>query len=177
MPLHCPPPPDFVRSSSFDKDKGGPSPHTIALTVDELKPTSTLAKTQMNRGRPVSPSTGHAKRARSLSFSDTVTVFDSSDDSINESVVPPPIINHLSRYVKRAKANPKPYRRSGPSTFECRFFDRQLCHNESMNLEDTQMSNDALERHLQHLSSEAAAQAVVTMHADVEWRRMCEPLQ
>ncbi|KAG1729411.1 hypothetical protein EDD22DRAFT_853140 [Suillus occidentalis] len=42
-----------------------------------------------------------------------------------------------------------------------------------MNLEDTQMSNDALERRLQHLSSEAAAQAVVTMHADVEWRRMC----
>ncbi|KAG1817605.1 uncharacterized protein BJ212DRAFT_1299142 [Suillus subaureus] len=42
-----------------------------------------------------------------------------------------------------------------------------------MNLEDIQMSNDVLERHLQHLSSEAAAQAVVTMHADVEWRHMC----
>jgi hypothetical protein len=30
-----------------------------------------------------------------------------------------------------------------------------------------------LERRIQHLSSEAAAQAVVTMHANVEWRRMC----
>ncbi|KAG0692047.1 hypothetical protein DFH29DRAFT_883161 [Suillus ampliporus] len=39
-----------------------------------------------------------------------------------------------------------------------------------MNLEDVQMSNDVLEHCLQHLSSEAAAQAVVTMHADVEWR-------
>ncbi|KAG2338731.1 hypothetical protein BDR05DRAFT_1003942 [Suillus weaverae] len=173
MPLHCPPPPDFVRSSSFDKDKGAPSPHTIALTVDELKLTSTLAKTQRTRGHTVSPSTAkHTKRARLLLFSDTVTVFDSSDDGINEPIVPP-IINHLSCYVKRAKANPKPYSWKGPNTFECCFFDRQLCHNDSMSLEDTQMSSDALKHRLQHLSSEAAAQAVVTMHADVEWRCMC----
>ncbi|KAG1839158.1 hypothetical protein F4604DRAFT_1940923 [Suillus subluteus] len=147
MSFH-PPPPSSIRSPT---------------------PAPTLTKT---RGRLVSPSK-LAKRARSLSFSDTVTVFDSSDDDINEPVTPPPIIHHLSRYVKRAKAKPGPYHQIGPSTFEHRFFDNQLCHNHTMNLEDAQMSNDVLERHLQHLSSEAAAQAVVTMHADVEWRRLC----
>jgi hypothetical protein len=37
----------------------------------------------------------------------------------------------------------------------------------------TYQSEEIIERRLRRLSSEAAAQAAVTMHADVEWRRVC----
>ncbi|KAG0694557.1 hypothetical protein DFH29DRAFT_880646 [Suillus ampliporus] len=132
--MSFPPPPSSTRHFSVNYgDKGGPSPHITALSINKLEPASPPTKT--TRGRLVSPNK-HAKRTR-------------------------------------AKTKSKPYHRQGPSTFECRFFNNQLCHNGTMNLEDVQMSNDVLERCLQHLSSEAAAQAVVTMHADVEWRCLC----
>lgn len=40
-------------------------------------------------------------------------------------------------------------------------------------LRKTYQTKDVLRRRLKNLSSEAAAQAVITMHADIEWRRMC----
>ncbi|KAG2116813.1 hypothetical protein DEU56DRAFT_761491 [Suillus clintonianus] len=80
-----------------------------------------------------------------------------------------------SRQVPQNKQNPKPYKRDGFSTPERRYFNNSLRLNDSTtrSLTDAQRSKDILERRIKHLSAEAAAQAVATMHADVERRRVC----
>lgn len=95
-----------------------------------------------------------------------------SSDSINEPITPPPIINDLSRYVKRVKANPKPYRR-GLTEFESPLFDTYLCHDDSKSIHAEKVheqKKDEIATHLRNISPEAVSQAIVMMHADVEWR-------
>ncbi|KAG2095314.1 uncharacterized protein F5147DRAFT_656961 [Suillus discolor] len=111
------------------------------------------------------------RRARSLYLSDTGP-YDSSDEGINAPVTPPPIIRSLSRYVRSAKAQPKPYERRDPSTVQRRYAASQLSPTDSGTLPDTQKGKVLLENRLQSLSPEAIAQAVLTKQADVEWRRM-----
>ncbi|KAG1762424.1 hypothetical protein EDD22DRAFT_847104 [Suillus occidentalis] len=100
------------------------------------------------------------KRARSPSLDSTC---DSSDDEINEPVTPPPIIRQLSRFVKRAKTDPKPFQRDVADAVDCLFLENQLSPDDSVNVD--------LEQNVQPLSDVAVAQAVVTMHAEVEFRR------
>ncbi|KAG1903801.1 uncharacterized protein F5891DRAFT_977357 [Suillus fuscotomentosus] len=148
------------RGSSHEcEGSDGPSRH---MTVDTHEPAPVL---DMTTGRTFSRHVPRTKRARSPSSDET-------DSDINEPVTPPPIIHHLSRFVKHAKSNPKPYERNGSTRLERRFFNNQLRHKDSMSQEDAEKSKDVLERCLGRLSPGAAAQAVVTMHADVEWRRV-----
>lgn len=77
------------------------------------------------------------RRARSLSLSDT-SPYDSSDEDISAPVTPPPIIRSLSRYVRSAKAQPKPYERRDPSTLQRRCAASQLSPTDSGTLPDTQ---------------------------------------
>ncbi|KAG1790702.1 uncharacterized protein HD556DRAFT_1445984 [Suillus plorans] len=148
------------RGSSHEcEGSDGPSRR---MTVDTHEPAPIL---DMTTGRTFSRHVPRTKRARSPSSDET-------DSDINEPVTPPPIIHHLSCFVKRAKSNPKPYERNGSTRLERRFFNNQLRHKDSMSQEDAEKSKDVLERCLGRLSPGAAAQAVVTMHADVEWRRV-----
>ncbi|KAG1780461.1 hypothetical protein EV702DRAFT_1077652 [Suillus placidus] len=150
--------PSSIRGSSYDSDE--PS---RCMTVDTPEP---APASDMMTGRAHSRHVSRTKRPRSPSS-------DKTDSDINEPVTAPPIIHHLSRFVKHAKSNPKPYKRDGSTTSERRFFNNQLRHNGSMSQTNAQRSKDVLQRRLRQLSSEAAAQAVVTMHADVEWRHVC----
>ncbi|KAG1872248.1 hypothetical protein F4604DRAFT_1925868 [Suillus subluteus] len=133
-------------------------------------------------------SSQHALRTKHLRSPSS----DETDSDTNEPVTPLPIIHHLSCFVKHAKSHPRPYKRDGSTISEHRFFNNQLRHNGSMSQPNAQraccvipecrklliekktyQSKDVLKRRMKQLTSEAAAQAVVTMHADVEWRRVC----
>jgi len=78
--------------------------------------TRPLNKPEPNTLRSTTRS-GHAsqiestKRARSPSFSDTTSSYESSDDGILDPIIPPPNLNNLCLHVRRAKLNPKPYKR------------------------------------------------------------------
>ncbi|KAG1887893.1 uncharacterized protein F5891DRAFT_1076788, partial [Suillus fuscotomentosus] len=111
------------------------------------------------------------RRARSLSLSDTGP-YDSSHEDINAPAIAPPIVRSLSRYVHSAKAQRKPYERRDPSTLQRRYAASQLSPVDSRTLPDIQKGKVLLESRLQHLSSEEISQAVITKHADIEWRRM-----
>ncbi|KAG1794644.1 uncharacterized protein HD556DRAFT_1308002 [Suillus plorans] len=154
--------PSYSSRGSSHECEGSDGP-SRRMTVDTHEPAPVL---DMTTGRTFSRHVPRTKHARSPSSDET-------DSDINEPVTPPPIIHHLSRFVKRAKSNPKPYKRNGSARSERRFFNNQLCHNDSMSQGDAEKSKDVLERCLGRLSPGAAAQAVVTMHADIEWRRVC----
>ncbi|KAG2159499.1 uncharacterized protein EDB93DRAFT_1099854 [Suillus bovinus] len=143
-------------SSHECEGSDGPSHH---MTVDTLEPAPVL---DMMTGRTFSQHIPQTKRARSPSSDET-------DSDINEPVTAPPIIHHLSHFVKHAKSNPKPYKRDGPARSEHRFFNNQLHHNDSMSQEDAEKSKDVLKCCLRRLSPGAAAQAVAMMHTDIEW--------
>ncbi|KAG2157243.1 hypothetical protein DEU56DRAFT_905906 [Suillus clintonianus] len=136
-------------------------------------PTIANRTTRRHPSRPVSPTTHprSKRRASSPSFSNTGS-FDSSDDDINAPVTPPPIVKSLSRYVQRAKARPRPYERRDPSTQHRRYAATQLSPIDSTPVPDVQKGKALLESRLQHLSSGAIAQAVITKQADIEWRRV-----
>lgn len=105
----------------------------------KLDSAPTLALKTARRRRNSSRSSRSRRRARSLSISDTGSAYDSSDDGgIHAPASPPPIIEHLSHYVKHAKTQRKPYLRDGPSTLERRYTASQLCPTQSMALADSQ---------------------------------------
>ncbi|KAG0700313.1 hypothetical protein DFH29DRAFT_1001203 [Suillus ampliporus] len=163
MPLHILS--SSIRGPSQEcDDKDEPSRCKADPPLNTLEPAPALDRTT---GRTCSRHVSQTKHTRSPSSDET-------DDSILGPVTPPPIINHLARFVKRAKVNPKPYKHAdGSSTQDRRFFNNQLSHCGSLSVSDTQRTKDVLQHHLKNLSSEAAAQAVATLHADVEWRRVC----
>jgi hypothetical protein len=131
MPFYNSPPSSTCGGSNPDYEFRG---CTNDLSLDELE--SVRAPTpDTGTTRNVSQNQ-RTERARSQSFSDTT--HDSSDDDIHDPVTPPPILNRLSRYVKCAKANPKPYQRDDPNIFVSRLFDNQLSHNDSMGSVDVQ---------------------------------------
>jgi hypothetical protein len=103
MPFHTPPSRPVRGSSADYEDKNGPSPHTSSLS-DKLQIAPTLDKATWGR---LVLRNKQAKRARSLSFSDTVTVFDSSDDGINEPVTPPPNNRPLISSCEARKRKPQ----------------------------------------------------------------------
>lgn len=116
-----------VRGSSPDyEDNDGPNGR---ITSKELKNAPTHM-TRMTTRSGFGPRTTR-KRARSPSSDAT-----SSDDGINEPVTPPPIIHELSRFVKRAKANPNAYRRS-PNGFE-HLLDNQIHYDDGLNPDKVQ---------------------------------------
>ncbi|KIK36863.1 hypothetical protein CY34DRAFT_109362 [Suillus luteus UH-Slu-Lm8-n1] len=134
----------------------------------ELDSAPTLGMTTCRSSSLVSRTSTKRKRAKSP-FSDT----SDSSDSIIEPITPPPIIHDLSRYVKRVKANPKPYRR-GLTKFDSPLFDNHLCLDDSESIHPEKVleqKKDEIATHLRNISPEAVSQAIVTMHADVEWRR------
>lgn len=114
------------RGSSHEcEGSDGPSRR---MTVDTHEPAPIL---DMTTGRTFSRHVLRTNRARSPSSDET-------DSNINEPVTPPPIIHHLSRFVKRAKSNSKPYERNGSTRLERRFFNNQLHHKDSMGQEDAE---------------------------------------
>ncbi|KAG1782299.1 hypothetical protein EV702DRAFT_1041171 [Suillus placidus] len=157
-------PPSSIKESSQEcRGKDGPSQCKAEPPLDILEPAPALDRTI---GRTRSRHVPQTKRARSPSSDET-------DDSILRPVTPPPIINHLAHFVKRTKLNPTPCIKDGSNTQDRCFFNNQLSHRGSLSVSEAQWAKDVLQRCSKNLSSEAAAQAVVTMHADVEWRRVC----
>jgi hypothetical protein len=121
MPFHTPPSSPTRGSSPDYEDEDRPSRRTTrelesapTLGIMTTRSSSLVSRTSTKRKRPKSP------------LSDT----SDSSDSIIEPITPPPIIHDLSRYVKRVKANPKPYRR-GLTEFDGPLFDNNLCHDDS----------------------------------------------
>ncbi|KAG2101830.1 uncharacterized protein F5147DRAFT_655155 [Suillus discolor] len=162
MPFHVPP--SLTRGSSQECEyKDEPSQCETDPPLGILEPSPTLVRTI---GKTRSQHISQAKRARLPSS-------DKTDDSILRPITPPPIINDLARFVKRAKLSPMLRIKDSSNTQDRRFFNNQLSHRGSLSVSDAQRTKDVLRRRLKNLSSEAAAQAVVTMHADVEWRRVC----
>lgn len=114
-----------------------------------------------------------------------------SGDDINAPLSPPSVLRHLSDYARLARQRPKPYQRGGSTLAERlvggHFIGRRGSKNQpnvSKVCESAQkiyrllivnycQNKDVLEHTLKNLSSEARAQAVVTQHAEVEWRRLC----
>ncbi|KAG1789967.1 uncharacterized protein HD556DRAFT_1446542 [Suillus plorans] len=162
MPFHVSP--SLTRGSSQECEyKDEPSQCETDPPLGILEPSPALVRTiGKTRSRHIS----QAKRARSPSSDET-------DDGILRPITPPPIINDLARFVKRAKLSPTLRIKDSSNTQDRRFFNNQLSHRGSLSVSDAQRTKDVLWRRLKNLSSEAAAQAVVTMHADVEWRRVC----
>lgn len=75
-------------------------PHTFPTrTSNNLTRTKSLRKSHPPRSPPPSSS-------------------DSSDDDFNAPLTPPPIISHLSSFIKTFKKRPKPYERNGPNIIE-----------------------------------------------------------
>lgn len=120
MFLHSPP--NSTRGSSYECENCDVSSHCMTVDAPELAPASDIHLT----GRAPSRHVTWAKRWKSSSSDET-------DSDINEPVTPPPIIHHLSRFVKHTKSNPKPYKRDMSITSEHHFFNNQLRHNGSMN--------------------------------------------
>ncbi|KAG1760569.1 hypothetical protein EDD22DRAFT_954805 [Suillus occidentalis] len=136
-------PPSSTRASREYGDTDRPS----RFKTEPLEPAPALEQTI---GRARSRHVLQNKRPRSPSSDDT-------DDSI------------LS---PRTKLNPTPRVKDRSNTQERRFFNNQLSHRASLSVSEAQRAKVVLQRRLKNLSSKAAAQAVATMHADVEWRRV-----
>ncbi|KAG1759633.1 hypothetical protein EDD22DRAFT_849118 [Suillus occidentalis] len=96
-----------------------------------------------------------------------------SGDDINAPLSPPSILRHLSDYARLAKQRPKPYQRGGSTLAERLVGGHFIGHRGSKNQPNVSKNKDVLEHTLKNLSSEARTQAVVTQHAEVEWRRLC----
>ncbi|KAG1769821.1 hypothetical protein EDD22DRAFT_843465 [Suillus occidentalis] len=97
----------------------------------------------------------------------------SSADGINAPISSPPILTHLSSYMRHARERPKPYQRSSLTLAERLVGGSVHGCKDSKNPLDVQRNKETLEHTLKTLSSEALAQAVVSQHAEVEWRRLC----
>ncbi|KAG1890585.1 uncharacterized protein F5891DRAFT_1197967 [Suillus fuscotomentosus] len=153
-------PPNSTRGSTPDsEDKDELRLHTTGLShrlKQDSPPALDSTTSSHSPSRHIDKS---LKRARSRSLDST---YDSSDDGITEPITPPPILRQLSRFVKRAKTDPKPYQRDVADAIDSLFLENKLCPDDP----------GELERDLQQLSPQAVAQAVVTMHAKVEFRRV-----
>ncbi|KAG2139093.1 uncharacterized protein EDB93DRAFT_1106200 [Suillus bovinus] len=79
----------------------------------------------------------------------------------------------LNRPLSCAREKPKPYQRSGLTLAEHLVGGSVHGCKGSKNLLDVQKNKDILGHTLKNLSLEALAQAVVTQHAEVEWRCLC----
>ncbi|KAG2108993.1 uncharacterized protein F5147DRAFT_773328 [Suillus discolor] len=163
MNMHFHTPPNSTRGSTPDYEgKDELRQHTAGL-LHKLEQDSPPALNNMTPSRPPSRNVHTTlKHARSRSLDST---YDSSDDGITEPITPPPILCQLSRFVKRAKTDPKPYQRDVADALGSLFLENQSCPDNSASQGNVELEDD-----LQQLSPEAVAQAVVTMHAEVEFR-------
>ncbi|KAG1842357.1 hypothetical protein F4604DRAFT_1784213 [Suillus subluteus] len=170
-------PPSFVEGSGPDYDghKSAPGCAIGLPLLKECKQDGALTLQIANRttrhdtSRPTSRTTPTKRRAASLS---AASAYDSSDESTYTPITPPPIIDHVHRYLQREKVQRKPYQRDGATTQERRCAENQLYPRSSVTLADGKEGKSLLKRRLEHLSSKAVAQAVLTKEADVEWRRL-----
>jgi len=186
--MHFHTPPNSTRGSTPDCEGKDELGERTAGLSHRLEQDSSSALDTMTPSRPASRNIHTTlKRARSRSLDSTN---DSSDDGMTEPITPPPILRQLSRFVKRAKMDPKPYQRDVADALDSLFLENQTCPDESVTqivLPEVCLSmyihallidpisyqgNVELEHDLQQLSPHAVAQAVVTMHAEVEFRRV-----
>ncbi|KAG1862961.1 hypothetical protein C8R48DRAFT_673094 [Suillus tomentosus] len=153
-------PPNSTRGSTPDsEDKDELRLHTTGLShrlKQDSPPALDSTTSSHSPSRHIDKS---LKCARSRSLDST---YDSSDDGITEPITPSPILRQLSRFVKRAKTDPKPYQRDVADAIDSLFLENKLCPDDP----------GELERDLQQLSPQAVAQAVVTMHTEVEFRHV-----
>ncbi|KAG1723903.1 hypothetical protein EDD22DRAFT_853895 [Suillus occidentalis] len=158
--MHFQTPPNSTRGSTPDsEDKDELRPHTTGLSHRLKQDSPPVLGSTTSSHSPSRHIDKSLKRARSPSLDST---YDSSDDGITEPITPPPILRELSRFVKRAKTDPKPYQRDVADAIDSLFLENRLRPDDPVELE----------RDLQQLSPQAVAQAVVTMHAEVEFRRV-----
>ncbi|KAG1719867.1 hypothetical protein EDD22DRAFT_854784 [Suillus occidentalis] len=164
--MHFQTPPNSTRGSTPEHEvQDGLTRRTGGLP-HKLKQDDAPVDT-MTRSRPASR-TMSSKRSRPRSLDSSG---ESSDDSVIEPITPPPILRQLSRFVKRAKMDPKQYQRDVADVLDSLFIENQSCPDESVTQVVVPEGNVDLEHGLQQLSPVAVAQAVVTMHAEVEFRR------
>lgn len=167
--MHFHTPPNSTRGSTPDYEGKDELGQRTAALLRSPEQDGLPALDSATPSRPASRNIHNTlKRARSRSLDST---YESSDDGMTEPITPPPILRQLSRFVKRAKTDPKPYQRDVADALDSLFLENQSCPDDSVTVVLPQ-GNVKLEHDLQQLSPEAVAQAVVTMHAEVEFRRV-----
>lgn len=129
--MHFHTPPNSTRGSTPDcEGKDELRQPTTAGLSHILEQDSSPALDSTTPSRPASRNMHTTlKRARSRSLD---SPYDSSDDDITEPITPPPILRQLSRFVKRAKMDPKPYQRDVADAVDSLFLDNQPCPDDSV---------------------------------------------
>jgi len=122
--MHFHTPPNSTRGSTPDYEVKDELRQRTANLSHRLEQDSSPAVDSTTPSRSASRSMRNSmKRARSRSLDSTS---DSSDDGITEPITPPPILPQLSRFVKRAKTDPKPYQRDVADALDSLFLENQL---------------------------------------------------
>ncbi|KAG2339316.1 hypothetical protein BDR05DRAFT_1003427 [Suillus weaverae] len=95
-----------------------------------------------------------------------------SDKDFNAPPFLPPVIQHLSLYVNRAKTRFKPYEKNGPSMWAVHFAESSVAPQSDLSLMDVHNGKCQLQLGLSDVSHEAITQAVLMKEADVEYRHL-----
>ncbi|KAG1850467.1 hypothetical protein C8R48DRAFT_676690 [Suillus tomentosus] len=162
--------PISIEGTSLTRERdASPSRSHINLTAKHPQQDTDITPASRHRAQILEK----ASRARRRGSSPFDATHNGTPKDFNAPPFLPPIIHHLSLYVKRAKTRFKPYERNGPSMWALRFAESSLTPAESnLNLMDVQIGKTQLQHSLSDLSNEAVAQAVLTKEADVEYRRL-----